>query len=143
MTAEFLSCSFKNCERYFFEWTYLKLNYESEYVWNDEIKPLCPFRYLPGIKHIRFNKILTKPRPETFKCIVSKLVEKVFGINIPTEMVFENSDGELFEINFNGMSCEGVAIYNAIWLHGDGVGSDLIDKWFFFVGIDFKYLHYK
>ena len=34
----------KDTELAFRRWKWLKLDFDSAYVWNDEVKPLCPFR---------------------------------------------------------------------------------------------------
>ena len=61
--------------------------------------------------------------------------------HLPSEMVFESLDGEVFRVNFDGMSYEGMLVYRKILDRGMKVCSEIkgqILKGCFFVGIDFN-----
>ena len=69
-----------------------KLRYESINIWNEEIKPLCPYQLLPGLKPVfKYQKtkhFIKKAKEETFKCEIS--VGKLTDGNHPENYIFEN-----------------------------------------------------
>ena len=139
-------------------WRIRKLDYDSMYVWNERIKPLCPYRYLPNIRTFcaDHRKILAEPQMEIFKCkYLDKDPYNSYGdpfyddessgtpIQLPAEMIFINTNGEVFEvIDFDKMNNEAKLLYNKIIQKSSSVREQAFDghfglHFYFFIGIDF------